>query len=267
MSHDSCVLASTSWHNTHNHVTHANVGALQDYVGAQQIWLEQVMPDFEMWQAAAHGKQKPSHIHTGRVVHILESSHTAYRPASLAEVRAAVASFARSFIWGSTLHTAKRLACVQVPWGALMSQEQLATLKSNLQREVEFCERKCEDLRALVARDAPLTADAMAGVTYDARGLGGTYGGMPRARPSMLDGVWNYRSDVDTEDDTGSEATDLADSLFEPPAADGGDDGAVSSGRADAGPEQKRARPLGAPESGRVSAESRDGSSSCMEAS
>lgn len=155
-----------------------------------------------------------------------------------------------------------------MPWGALMSQEQLATLKSGLQREVEFCERKCDDLRALVARDAPLTTDAMAGVTYDSRGLGGTYGGMPRARPSMLDGVWNCRSDVDTEDDTGSEATDLGDSLFELAAgAHGGDDGAVSSGRAEEGPERKRARLTDAPESGGVSAESRDGSSSCMEAS
>lgn len=53
----------------------------------QQIWLEQIMPDFEMWQAAAHGKQKPCHIQTGRAVHILESSRTAHRPASLAEVR------------------------------------------------------------------------------------------------------------------------------------------------------------------------------------
>jgi hypothetical protein len=95
-----------------------------------------------------------------------------------------------------------------------MTQEQLAVLKVNLRRELEFCDRKCGEMRQLIKREEPLTDIVMAGVTYDAHGLGGTYGGIPRARQSMLDGIWNHRSDVETEEDTGSEATDLGDSFL-----------------------------------------------------
>jgi hypothetical protein len=56
---------------------------MQDYVGLQQIWLEQITPDFEMWQTAVHSKQKPTHIRTGRAIQMLERVKD---PASLAEV-------------------------------------------------------------------------------------------------------------------------------------------------------------------------------------
>lgn len=93
-----------------------------------------------------------------------------------------------------------------------MTQDQLVALRANLQRELDFCDRKSKDLRALVKAESPLTDAAVLGVTYGSNGLGGCYGGAPRARCSMLDGVWDCRSDIATELDTGSEATDLADS-------------------------------------------------------
>jgi hypothetical protein len=93
-----------------------------------------------------------------------------------------------------------------------MTQEQLSALKSNLQRELELCDKRSKELQTLVKEGQPLTDSAMQGVTYGLNGLGGSYGGAPRARHSMLDGIWDHHSDVDTANDTGSEATDLADS-------------------------------------------------------
>jgi hypothetical protein len=150
-----------------------------------------------------------------------------------------------------------------------MTQEQLAALKVNLQRELEFCDRKCGELRQLIKHEAPLTDVVMAGVTYDRRGLGGTYGGIPRARQSMLDGIWNHRSDVETEEDTGSEATDLGDSVFGA-VGDLGDDATLSSG--EAAPAllpfrgEQRLLPVGSDSvtAGRMQAASTDGSSSAM---
>lgn len=124
-----------------------------------------------------------------------------------------------------------------------MTQEQLAALKGNMQRELDFLDRKTRTLKSSAQRDAPLSDSMLAGVTYGRSGMGGSYGGMPRARQSMLDGVWDYRSDVETELDTGSEATDLLDSRLcvgvaplDPPqfAADGD---ISSRGAADAPPE------------------------------
>lgn len=96
-----------------------------------------------------------------------------------------------------------------------MTQEQLAALKVNLHRELEFCDKKTKDLEQMAKRKANLTEAVLMGVTYSRNGLGGSYGGMPRARQSMLDGVWDYRSDVETEFETGSEVTDLADSWID----------------------------------------------------
>jgi hypothetical protein len=72
--------------------------------------------------------------------------------------------------------------------------------------EYSFCEAK------LAALESGSTTTVMNGVTYEADGLGGSYGGLPQCGRSMLEGVLHFDSEVDTDDDVGSEATDLADS-------------------------------------------------------
>ena len=107
-----------------------------------------------------------------------------------------------------------------------MTAEQLAALRAALQRELDLCERKQRALRSALkhdSADAPLPSGALAGVTFDAHGRGGCYGGAPRARESMLDGIWDCDSGIDTALDTGSEATDPAAAPASASAAAAGD--------------------------------------------
>jgi hypothetical protein len=70
------------------------------------VWVTHIVPDFALWQTTANGKQRPSHIHTGRAMHILESACMEERPTSLAEVcQAFRAQVARAHVlYGSDLH-------------------------------------------------------------------------------------------------------------------------------------------------------------------
>jgi adenosylmethionine-8-amino-7-oxononanoate aminotransferase len=82
-------------------------------------------------------------------------------------------------------------------------------LRMAYERERQFCEDKAQMIEALSGE--PME-QLLHGVTYDANGMGGSYGGMPRVGRSLLDGILDMHSDGDTDDDNGSEATDLADS-------------------------------------------------------
>lgn len=95
----------------------------------------------------------------------------------------------------------------------LESPHERHLLRMAYERERRFCEDKIHRIEGNAGVDA---LDALLqGVTYDAQGMGGSYGGMPRMGRSLLDGIMDVDSDVDTDEDFGSEATDLADSDVE----------------------------------------------------
>lgn len=60
---------------------------MQDTSGMQELWENQVMPDFAMWQATASSRQRPGHILTGRAVQVLESLASEDESCSISEVR------------------------------------------------------------------------------------------------------------------------------------------------------------------------------------
>ena len=102
-------------------------------------------------------------------------------------------------------HTRGLSAYDAVPVHRMMSQTEHEMMSIALEDEHNRCEK---NLALMKAGSLPV----MNAITYDTNGLGGSYGGMPRFGRSMLEGLLDFDSDVDTDLDVGSEATDLADS-------------------------------------------------------
>jgi hypothetical protein len=115
-------------------------------------------------------------------------------------------------------------APVQVPVGHIIAPgAQLAELQAALRSEHDFLVAKDRDLAAsLLEGRSDLTAAHLAGVTYGRDGLGGAYGGAPRAAAGPL---------------AGAEVTDLGDSWLQGET----DTEKAAAGGAESQP-QKRAR-------------------------
>lgn len=94
----------------------------------------------------------------------------------------------------------------QVDFG--YSADDVAHLRRVVQEEGKFIEHKITGLNEmLLAGQMSMSDEIMKGVTYETSGLGGSYGGHPRLRNSVLQCLLpGYNSDEDV--DNCSEATD-----------------------------------------------------------
>lgn len=88
------------------------------------------------------------------------------------------------------------------------SADDLANLRRAVQEESKFIENKITGLNEmLLAGQMSMSDEIMKGVTYETSGLGGSYGGHPRLRSSVLQCLLpGYNSDEDV--DNCSEVTD-----------------------------------------------------------
>lgn len=106
------------------------------------------------------------------------------------------------------------------------SADDIANLRRVVQEEGKFIENKITGLNEmLLAGQMSISDEIMKGVTYETSGLGGSYGGHPRLRSSVLQCLLpGYHSDDDA--DNCSEATDWSQQWA--PVAQPGDNDATS---------------------------------------